>query len=310
MPINRMKPSHKLVDTLVKSEWWKDIVELCNNDLFNAQIRNSYINIYYKMNNLLKIRLLKGQVVADSNIKFLPVVRKKNPESEYVIVDLNDNKASIRDEVRLVTHNLLSSKNLDFIKKRIDAYASEEKIAQAKLISYNNTVVDAEVGITGDGKSKQNENERTQMDIVHYDEKKEKLIAIELKVINDARLFSKDMNTQLSKYKKMLRDNQNSLSSAFKNVIETKKRLGLIKQGSPLAKLEGKKLKIEERPLLAVMCYNQETINKYRDIIIENLKKPQVYGVIFFGEKVNFTSRPLKNREIFLGSLPFPLLSP
>lgn len=309
----RMSVESQLVKKLIKSSWWESIREILTSDKdINIQVRGKYLNVYYKMNNLLNISLdNKNDIKCSLHYKFIPIIKKKS-KSSYVTMILRDNRLNIprpsdQYQYDIIQEDIFRKDNLDILKEQIDNYVSEEKDYQSRLIYKNkSSIIDAEVAFNDDfdneilSKREQSENMRTRIDLLNFDRNRKQIIAIELKVIFDKRLYSGEIQEQLAKYTTFLGRKKRDIQEAYENVKQVKVALGLMSNKSELVEVNFYNAEIAEKPILVVVCYNQNLI----DIFKENIKKTvegYALGVFFFGATgdLNVPVKKDTNKVIF-----------
>ncbi len=146
-----------------------------------------------------------------------------------------------------------------------------------------------------------NNEKRTRIDLLNYDKNSKKIVAIELKMLLDKRLYDGEIKTQLKNYISFLNRNENAIKQAYENAKEVKIALGLISNNSMLAQIDYNNIKIEQKPLLVVGCYGQKLIDKFKDEITNEVKDCAL-GVFFFGSTGGDLNLPIKrdkNKIIF-----------
>ena len=181
------------------------------------------------------------------------------------------------------------------IKSEIQKYAGDEKLYQSKLIEKNKkTILDAEIAMPG------REDDKTRIDLMHYDKSRKKIVAVEVKLIQDHRLYSDEIIKQLQKYHNFMKTKATDIASAYLNVIRVKKALGLL-EDETLIKLENHNLEVENRILLCLIGYNQVMINIFKEKRLKEIVKPDIMlGVYFFGKDGgDLNSHTGKNKIIF-----------
>lgn len=272
----------KLVQNLKDKEWWHKLVELSQADKdFNIQIRDTYINIYYKMGNFLKIK--NQSPVAEMHYKYVPIIS----DSTSVRINFDLENGSIVSDIKTMDNNILDDENLKKIKSLISLYAGEEKSYQSKLIEANSeNILDAEIALTSYGR----------IDLMLYNHKENKIIAVEFKIINNPELFNGDIKDQLRRYSDFMSDNKSEILEAYKNSIKTKIELGLLRESDILAQIDFTTVEIETKPILAITAYTQELINKFQDTI-KNEVGDIAYAQFMFGgtgDLMNYTGNNYK----------------
>ncbi|MCX5812391.1 MAG: hypothetical protein NT178_07585 [Proteobacteria bacterium] len=299
----RLKKNHPLVDRLISEVWWHEIVRLSHVDPdINIQLRSDSINVYSKMGNLLRISLHGNKVFCQIHYKYL-IAEEKSP---YVpIISSDGQRLVVSGNVCPNIQDIFDTKNFKTIKQNIAIYAGEEKAIQSRLVEKNKeTIVDVEVAFSGKSGPIDAEEDNARIDFVNFDKNLRKLVFVELKQAFDARLYSKEINDQIKKYYEFALKNGSQIIKAYNDAINTKKKLGIIRDASFLAdvKIEA----IEPRPILVVAGFNQNVIDGLSNNISCNLNKfsttKYLSGLYFFGKDVdlNIQKRKQKNKEIFL----------
>jgi hypothetical protein len=140
----------------------------------------------------------------------------------------------------------------------------------------------------------------TQIDLMHYDKSLNKIVAVEVKLIGDPRLYSDEIIKQLQRYHKFMKNNTANIADAYLNVIRVKKVLGLLEDGT-LDKLENRNLEVENRILLCIIGYNQVMIDIFKEKRLKEIVKSDIIlGVYFFGKNCgDLNSKKGKNKELF-----------
>lgn len=307
----RMDENNPLVQILIKNELWREIISLSNADKdINVQIRPHSLNVYYKMNSLLKIDLKgKDRLQYSLNYKFVPLIKKIKTKDYVTLIangrQLDAPEPSDQYQYEFICKDILNKGNFDILKEQISLSATKEKEYQSTLIYKNrNTIIDAEVAFNEAEEndrledSKEVSGERTRIDLLNYDKNINKIVAIELKTLFDGRLYNGEIKEQLRGYSSFLTKKEKDIQKAYAGAIRAKKTLGLLGPNSQLAEIDFNEVKIENKPLLAVICYNQDLIDVFRKKI-EDAVKGVAYGVFFFGKSGDLNIRCSKNRTIF-----------
>lgn len=299
----RLTVEHALVEELVSGNhpWWSRLVQLSHSDRdINIQVRGTYLNVYCKMGNLLKIYMQGKKVACKVHYKYL--VGAHTPE--YVEAIPSGGDIAISQKSCDMVSSILDDANFRIVKQNISTYAGEEKRIQSRLVEKNkDTILDVEVAFSdtevladaGDG--------NTRIDFVNYDKIKRCLTLVELKQIFDGRLYSKEINEQIHKYSVFARKHEAALVKAYNNVIEVKKALGIIETGSCL---HGVVIShVESKPILAIAGYNQDVINGMLPRILDRekdkLDTTKLAGLYFFGTSVDLNlNKSGGNKDVYI----------
>ncbi|MFA6788944.1 MAG: hypothetical protein WC149_09225 [Arcobacteraceae bacterium] len=275
--------NNTFINKLNSSEWWIKLVEIVNNDKnYNIQIRNNYLNVYYKMNSLFKIDFIKDDILITTHYKFIPVVKEQPKGKEYINLVDSDGKLDLLNNIEqdCFKNDLIS--NLKRIEKQIDMFFGNEKYYQSKLIKKNtNIILDAEI-----------QSNFGRIDLIALINNE--IVAIELKRLFDNRLHDEiKMNKQLNDYAQFMITNKNSIKQAYKNTIDSKIALKLIDSTSKLYNVEWDNITVSEKPILAIVadvsCRKQDVINLYKKTFFERFKN-NTYAVYMFGDDADITS--------------------
>lgn len=295
----RMEKNDPLVQELASGKylWWDRIVELSNTDKdIHVQVRPNTLNVYCKMGSLLQITLKGERVICNIHYKYL----LNHQEHDYVEIPYDHNYVANQQQLPAyqIVGDLLQAKTFEILKQNIKNYVGEEKSIQSKLVEKNkNTILDAEVAFSETILDKIN---NTRIDLVNYDKKMKKVVFVELKQIFDERLYNGDIVNQLKSYTSFIRNNKQDILNAYRNVLGTKKELGLIGAESPL--LNAEIGDVEERVLLVVAGYNQPFIDVLKDIFKKkdffNKISKDALGLYMFGSTVDLNVTESSNNKI------------
>jgi hypothetical protein len=297
----RLTVEHPLVEELAapgKHPWWERLVQLSRTDRdINIQVRGTYLNVYCKMGNLLKIYMRGKKVACSVHYKYL--VGTHMPE--YIeVFPFGDSDIAVQQSCDMVS-SILDDKNFRIVKQNISTYAGEEKRIQSRLVEKNKaTILDVEIAFSDSEVLADSEDGNTRIDFVNFDKNRSCLVFIELKQIFDARLYSSEMNDQISKYMGFAKKHEHHLLDAYRNVLKVKRALGVISDGDYLASADIQR--VEHRPILAIAGYNQALIDGMRDRIVKGsppLDTPNLAGLYFFGTDTDLNLKKGKNKEVF-----------
>jgi hypothetical protein len=275
--------SNTFINKLNISEWWIELVKIVQNDKnYNIQIRNNYLNVYYKMNSLFKIDFIKNGIVITTHYKFIPIVKEQPKGKEYINLIDSNGKLNLLNDMELDCFKNDFISNIKRIEKQIDMFHGNEKYYQSKLIEKNiDIILDAE----------------TQSDFGRIDLMaliNNEIVAIELKRLFDDRLHdSIKMDKQLGNYAEFMTINKDNIKQAYKNTIDSKIALKLIDSKSKLYNIDWDNITIAEKPILAIVadvsCKKQDVINLYKKTFFERFKN-NTYAVYMFGDVADMTS--------------------
>jgi Holliday junction resolvase len=296
----RLTVEHPLVEELASDRhpWWKRLVEISRSDRdINIQVRGSYLNVYCKMGNLLKVYMQGKKVACEVHYKYL--VGAHTPE--YVAAFPSGNDITVSQKSCDMVSSILDAKNFRIVKQNISTYAGEEKKVQSRLVEKNKeTILDVEVAFSDAEVLADNEDGNTRIDIVNFDKNRKCVAFVELKQIFDSRLYSPEMNEQIRKYMRFAEKHEAHLLVAYRNVLKVKQTLGLISEGDYLASAEVQR--VEAKPILAIAGYNQALIDGMKYKIVKGnppLETSNLAGLYFFGNETDLNLKAGKNKEVF-----------
>jgi len=271
----------RYIEVLNTSSWWKQLVDIVNNNQnYNIQLRNNYLNVYYKMNSLFKIDFNSKSLLITMHYKFIPIIKIQPKGKEYINVNITDEKLLLESHIEQdrLTEDLLS--NLKRIEKQIDMFHGNEKYYQSKLIEKNNTIIlDAEV-----------QSEFGRIDLIALIDNQ--IIAIELKRLFDDRLHKSEIDEQLLNYSKFMQQNSDEILKAYINSINIKKELGIVGVDNNTSEYLSS-LKVCEKPILAIVAdvpyKKQDVIDLYKNDFFERFRNT-TYAIYMFGDVADFTN--------------------
>jgi hypothetical protein len=297
----RLSVNHPLVEELAsgKHPWWNRLVNLSHDDRdINIQVRGSYLNVYCKMGNLLKIYLQGNKVACKVHYKYLV-----DAQTPYIDVYPSGYDLEVNQKSCNLLSSILDRKCFKIVKQNIATYVGEEKRIQSRLIEKNkDTILDVEIAFSDSEVLVDSGDGNTRIDIANFDKNRNCLVFIELKQIFDARLYSKEINEQIQKYNVFANKHENHLIMAYNDVIQVKKKLGIIKPAAYLWDIVISK--IEHRPILAIAGYKQSIIEGMRPKILERekdkLDTTKLAALYFFGNYVDLNLKSAINKKVFL----------
>lgn len=263
----------------------------------NIQVRGTYLNVYCKMGNLLKIYMNGKEVACAVHYKYL--VGAHTPE--YIEVFPTGRDIAVQQSCDMVS-SILDDKNLRIVKRNISAYAGEEKRIQSRLVEKNKaTILDVELAFSDSEVLANSEDGNTRIDIANFDKNRNCLVFVELKQIFDPRLYSSEINDQIRKYVAFAQKHEPHLLEAYQNVLKVKRALGVILDGDYLAPADIQR--VEHKPILAIAGYNQALIDGMKDRIVKGsppLETSNLSGLYFFGIDVDLNLKKGTNKEVFI----------
>lgn len=212
--IERLKPAH----------FWHNV---CQDGELWPEIRNDAITVYYRGGALLReLRLLNGDLVASVHPKFIPL---QQPATKSVrLLDKGTAGLSFAEPLGPLPLATAEPQALRAYKAMMDQVLTafpEGEIVQSICCRQENQIIDQEIAFQESGES------RDKIDLCHFDTALQKLVFVEVKRKDDARLLQPEERPevldQLAAYCRRLRDYRADLVSAYRQVVAWKKELGL-----------------------------------------------------------------------------------
>lgn len=303
MSFKRVNAESPVIKALADSELLSTIKTLLAQSNWNLQFREDYLNFYYKMGNVLRISCVNGKLQATIHHKYIPSFHEKGDQAQ-VPCEVSGGTININqsEQAKLTRnyHDLLHGENITKIKSLIALYAGKEKEIQAKIIDENeDTVLDAEAQFGG--------NDQKRVDLINFEPKNNSIMPVELKLIDDNRLYSGEYIEQLGWYKKLFQSHESELLEAYTGVVQAKLRLGLITNDSDVSRGIQKGINIQAKPLLLIVVNgtskNQDRIDLFKNSLFFKNKLSQLKeicsGVYFYGKAGKITLSNSENKMNF-----------
>ena len=201
-------------------QWWKNILE--DKGLYVEIRKDNYANIYYHGGNVALVRWTGGKITAETHRKYL----EKSDETDLyqdctAMLQSKEGLEFIKERIREVYHKLPQRKEADEQNK---VYLSNEKWVQGELkLRFPKRYVDSEFAY------RISDTELIRFDLVELRGKE--LVFIELKLITDSRLRSKNKEPeiieQMAKYSDFICEHAEMLKAYYTKLLQIKKRIGL-----------------------------------------------------------------------------------
>jgi len=275
-----------------KYSWWENLKE---NENISIQIRkNNKIDVYYKGGAILGNLVYKKKAFsARIHNKYIPLKNDKG----YKSLILNNNDVKLASKFEPIGFSNFESEKLKLIMDRVEKhYGSEsEKAIQFGLVTCDPYIIDAEFQF----------DKSLRIDLVRLDVNSKKIVFIEIKTIDDSRLFSepgknsKNIFHQLKKYHEFANTNKKDLLDYYGKVLKIKINLGIAKPKIRDLTLDG--WQIEPRPLLAFGDCTKEWIKNNAADIDKKIKNV-AYGAYYFGNSkppLDLVPKTKQNRHVF-----------
>lgn len=201
-------------------QWWKNI--LADKELYVEIRKDNYVNVYYYGGNVALVRWTGGKITTETHRKYLGESDETDMYQDCTdMLQSKEGLEFINERIREVYHKLPQRKEADEHNK---VYISNEKWIQGELkLRFPKRYVDSEFAY------RISDTELIRFDLVELRGKE--LVFIELKLITDPRLRSKNKEPeiieQMTKYSDFIRGHAETLKNYYAKLLRIKKRIGL-----------------------------------------------------------------------------------
>jgi hypothetical protein len=242
--------SRQSVDALKASQLWKN---LCADSELQPEIRDDAVTVYYRGGALLRNLKVKGDFLhAEVHPKFVPFSGTETNTYLQLSGTSTGGIAFVEPPAPL-SLGVATQDILDAYKAMMDQVLvafPEGQIIQAICCRPENQILDQEITFQESGES------RDKIDLCHFDDVLGKLVFVEVKRVNDERLFQQKAGSrpevldQLQSYGCRLQTQRDTILTAYRQVVSLKRELGL---GERLKKMptDGPR-ELLERPVLVI----------------------------------------------------------
>ena len=188
--------------------WWKAIAD--DRELFVA-IRDGYLNVYWKGNSLLKLRLEGGELIGETHYKYL--LRPEVETQTYVRIENGQTKLAAPANLFMPDIS-----DLGALKSAADVYAGDEKKGVHKVVKKNPNVIDVEIAFsTEHEKTGRLTAKRIDFSALKIAPSGPEIVFFEAKLFTNNELRAKGevapkVFSQLDQYRKFLSDPLNTAS--------------------------------------------------------------------------------------------------
>ena len=250
-------------------QWWKNI--LADKELYVEIRKDNYVNVYYYGGNVALVRWTGGKITTETHRKYLGESDETDMYQDCTdMLQSKEGLEFIKERIREVYHKLPQRKEADEHNK---VYISNEKWIQGELkLRFPKRYVDSEFAY------RISDTELIRFDLVELRGKE--LVFIELKLITDPRLRSKNKEPeiieQMTKYSDFIRGHAETLKNYYTKLLRIKKRIGLWDDESEIEHIALKPI------LLIVNTYKGELSKgrKERKNAIEGLNENTLFETV------------------------------
>ncbi len=285
--MNKLDRENELFKRLTteKPDWWEFLVS--QKDLYIDIRKDNYIDVYYHGGNIIRELRFDGEEYSGSiNSKYL-----LPQASEYIKYGKDIKEISLE-----LGFSGLNKDKLKEIKCNIAKYysAQSEKGLQSKFVTGSESCfIDTEFAYNYD-------DIKLRIDLVWIDTPKKKIMFVELKTMDDSRLYTDEISEQVQKYNDFATKYEKDILEYYKSLFSIKKKLGILPDKlNDLESLDG--FTLEKRPLLLFGDCKKEWIDNNANCINEKIKD-SACGAYYFGlPKYNcdLINTKKKNRFVF-----------
>ena len=195
---------------------------MADEELYVEIRKDNYANVYYYGGNVALVRWTGGKITAETHRKYLGESDETDMYQDCTdMLQSKEGLEFIKERIREVYHKLPQRKEADEHNK---VYISNEKWIQGELkLRFPKRYVDSEFAY------RISDTELIRFDLVELRGKE--LVFIELKLITDPRLRSKNKEPeiieQMTKYSDFIRGHAETLKNYYTKLLRIKKRIGL-----------------------------------------------------------------------------------
>lgn len=254
MPRFRRLLSDPFRQALVDNPFWKNIRA---DRSLQPEIRHDCVTVYYHGRALVReIRMYEGRIIAKVHRKFIPL--RHEASDQYLSAAWTQDRGFVFD-AKLEPQQLANAEaNAIAAYKRMILHEAgpEDRLVQGIIMNRENRIVDQQVQFPI--------RETNRIDLYHFDRSIEKLVAVEVKRVDDLRLFEPvdepAVISQLRAYGNWISSGRDCLEAAYANVIRWKRQLHLGER------LEGvpDECRAAAKPVLVIGNCRNEDVQQFR----------------------------------------------
>lgn len=212
--------------------WWQRIAD--DPQLFIA-IRDEYLNVYWKGNSLLRLRMEEGALIGESHYKYL-----LRPDCANPYIPIVGGRPTMGNPADFFFNDI---SEITALKRAADVYAGEEKTGVHKIVMSNLNIIDVEIAFsTANEKSGARVAQRIDFAALKKEASAWTLALYEAKAFSNPELRSSGDGVpvlkQIEGYKQFLRAAKPEMTDSYRRVCGNflalhgvNKRLGNLKHG-------------------------------------------------------------------------------
>lgn len=255
----------EMIAVLKGSRFWMNLIA---DPELQPEIRDDSVTVYYRGGALLRnLKVLNGTLLAAVHPKFVPM---PNVETRtYVrLSGTADQGLAFLDPIAPLSIGAAEASVLEAYKDVMDQVLHsfpEGRIVQAICTRRESQIVDQEIAF------QESDESRDKIDLCHFDDELRKLVFVEVKRIDDRRLFCPENRPeiidQLQAYCDRLRSNRDVILTLYRQVVGWKRELGL---GDRLSKvpLDGP-TDLLDKPVLVIGNCSRSDVRAIKDGVLK-----------------------------------------
>lgn len=215
----------EMIAVLKGSRFWTNLVA---DPELQPEIRDDSVTVYYRGGALLRnLKVLNGTLLADVHPKFVPM---PNVESRtyFRMSGTADQGLAFLNSLAPLSIGAAEASVIEAYKDVMDQVLHsfpEGQIVQAICTRQESQIVDQEIAF------QESDDSRDKIDLCHFDDGLGKLVFVEVKRVDDRRLFRPEKGPevidQLQAYCDRLRSNRETILTLYRQVVGWKRELGL-----------------------------------------------------------------------------------
>lgn len=193
--------------------WWKAIAD--DPQLFIA-IRDEYVNVYWKGNSLLRLKLEGDALLGEVHYKYL-----LKPDMENPYLPIRGGSLKLGNPADFFCSNF---SDLASLKRAADAYAGEEKSGVHKIVKSNPNIIDVEVAFgTSNEQSGARVAQRIDFAALRKIDRGWEVVFYEAKAFSNPELRARGDDVpvlrQMEGYRQFLHEAQVDVTESYRTVI-------------------------------------------------------------------------------------------
>lgn len=192
--------------------WWQRIAD--DPQLFIA-IRDEYLNVYWKGNSLLRLRMEEGALIGEAHYKYL-----LRPDCANPYIPIAGGRPTMGNHADFFFNDI---SEVTALKRAADVYAGEEKTGVHKIVMSNPNIIDVEIAFsTTNEKSGARVAQRIDFAALKRDGSAWELVLYEAKAFSNPELRASGEGVpvlnQIEGYRQFLRTAKAEITDSYRTV--------------------------------------------------------------------------------------------